>query len=98
MNEKIKTFCLLLIAISLLLIANNYIQELTIEKEKLNLELKKYKLESCIEGGRYVTIDNQTGGTFNRFQSEWWVGRWNFEKEECEKEEGKYGNRNIKVE
>lgn len=105
MKEKVKTLCFFLIAFSLSLIAGSYIwkskQELIIEKEKLDLELKKYKLESCVKGGRYMyRVVEGTGGQgrLPDVWTEWWAGRWNFEREECEKEEAKYGERGIKKE
>jgi len=105
MNQKIKTICLLLITSGILLIAVSYAwkswQEIVVKREKLNIDLKNYELESCIKGGRYVTqVREKEYGEkgLPRVWTEWWAGRWNFEREECEKEEGKYGERGIKKE
>ncbi len=113
MKETVKTTGFILIVLSLTVVAISYTwqsvqnldikekrlsveqEKLDVEKEKLDIASKNYRLESCINGGRYIYgLGNKPFSGW----SEWWIGRWNFEREECEKEEAKYGARSIKIE
>lgn len=52
-----------------------------------------FKLQSCVQGGRYLIYSEGKGDSLSDLsdmKTVWWGGRWNFEREECEREEAKY--------
>ena len=52
-----------------------------------------FKLQSCIQGGRYLLYSEGGKSGLSAsidIKTVWWSGRWNFEREECEKEEARY--------
>lgn len=93
--NKLGQIGILLIAIAAIIGVLGYSQQVALNRDFYKLEEKKYELESCTKGGRYLV--ESTGEGFADVRTVWWEGRWNFEREECEKEEAKYGLRPPKA-